>query len=144
MIVAIIVILSASLITAYFFLSPSRPKMVTITGVNHEVSFTGISPPSPSEAFFSASSYSSGFSVAPNGAFNDTITFHSVPTMENFSVTGISVDSSTSSSFSIVAMNVTLPIRISSATDGAAIMLIIRVPNSGFKGQVTVLVTIGP
>lgn len=141
----VILALLLPIVVAYFlfFYSPP-PVSVRISSVDHEVLFSGVSPSGPSGAFFSSTTYSSAFVVSPGGVFNDTISFQSIPSFQNFEVINISVSSPTSSSFSIEAMNATLPLAISPNHTSSTIMLTIRVPDSEFNGQVTIEATIGP
>ena len=129
LIILIFAVIVASNLGAYFYLVYSHPQIVNISEVNHEVLFSGTQAASPSDAFFSATTRSSGFSVGLGGTFNDTISFHSVPSLTTFDVIDISVESSTSSSFSIVTMNATLPLKISSNQSDVSILLRIRVPD---------------
>lgn len=141
-IIIIAVLLAPSIATYFYFFHP-RPVSVTISGVDHEVVFSGVAPSGATGDFFSSPSLTSSFSVAPGGIFNDTISFHSIPSFSKFDVISISVSSPTSSSFAIVAMNATLPLVISPNETNAAILLTIKVPDSEFNGQVTVEITIG-
>lgn len=141
--IIIIVILLAPSIAAYFFFFHPHPVVVTISGVDHEVIFSGATPSAPSSDFFSSISPPSNLSIRPGGVFSDTISFHSIPSMPEFHLLNISVSSPVSSSFSIVTMNATLPLLISPDQTDVTILLIIRVPDSEFNGQITIDVTIG-
>ncbi|HZW56800.1 MAG TPA: hypothetical protein VFF30_10975 [Nitrososphaerales archaeon] len=145
--ILIILLITPLLVTAtivYLTYLPTQSHEVNITGINHEILFSNINPPSPSDTLFSANSLPSKFALKPGGIFEDNISFFSVPSLQNFEVTNITVASPDSSGFSIVEMNRTLPLRISTNEIEVAVMLVIRVPDSDFSGQVVVEVTISP